>query len=186
MTLSMRNMGRGASPPLSLMDRIGPRLTPPPWHRFRPAPGHRPRPAARACSSSGAGSRMAKLMPFIWLAPGRHQRVQRGAQLGDILQPHRDLIADLIAGQAARAVVFAIGILRRDREIGGLDILVRHAHFFQRRKDRLHRALLAASAGAAVAALVVTPAGPSPCRGRPAPRHGPLPKSSADPPQRRG
>ena len=89
---------------------------------------------------------------------GGHQRVQRAAQLGDILQPHRDVIADLIAGQAARVVVVAIGILRRDEEIRGLDILFRHAQFFQRREHRLHAAAVGGQRLGGGGRLVVTPA----------------------------
>ena len=81
----------------------------PPWHRSAALARASATASARACASSGAGSWMEKLMPFIWLAPAADQRIQRRAQLADILQPHLHFVVDLIAGEARRLVVVAIG-----------------------------------------------------------------------------
>ena len=98
-------------------------------------------------------------MPFIWLAPAVTSASRLAPSLRHIFQPHRHVVVDLIAGQAARAVVVAIGILRRDREVRWSGCSFRPRPVSSVRRTRLSCGLvLAASAAAAVGALVVTPA----------------------------
>ena len=79
-------------------------------------------------------------MPFIWLAPAATSASSAPPSLPTSSSRTVHIIVDLIAGQAARGVVVAIGVLRRDKEIRGLDIPFRHAQFFQRGEHALHAA----------------------------------------------
>ena len=96
---------------------------------------------------------MAKSIAVHLVGAGRHQRIQRRAQLADIVQPHLNLVADLIAGDMRRLTVVAHWHHCGETEkLAVCMSLSATPSFFSAAKTACMRAVLAASAAAAVGA----------------------------------